>query len=1532
MDYSNKEIFGDIYTGQQPIYNKNGVAINIQGKSDDEISKIIQQNLFNLAYTGPELKPGIKEQIEEAPTRVEKSQIATQKKESESLMRMQTTLQAAGVGQADIDLMIPNPQLNNVESPLYNPEKYNQQLNNYQKLDALNTAGTTNEIPDLFKTIQKGLTYPIRNYPGFQEAYEKLDEVVPEPIFKLGGNIRDFFETYTPIGTRTTAENMAANFDAYDLPSELEGYGSDVYSKLLDPKAEFKPYEDFDPGYTQKSILTPVRQITQLTIENAAIGAPMVKSMMSLSTKWGQEFTEFMGKKLANDGIEEVSEEVLKTYFKNPSSLLDEFFVQQKGYKKGTIFHKMFLEPRLKTGLSIEQSRKNAKLLDDVSLKIQKNTRLRNEAIADGKPKSIIDDLERQITVDRQTQFNLFVESAPRYVRTELQAGGGAVLMGTYFSQSGLFGGQAMGEISGSVLFPSAAGVVTGTVKKVNNLAADLGDIYYNAFQIEPGTANIFSIFGAKGTTKKSDQLLLMRDPKADGNERLNIPKGFRQATEREQKAYETLFLGLSKNLNPESRDEVLRIIQESNDEYRKVEQFLMKNGMSETDAYDIASRAMSLSLQIPAIQHLTLENTLKLRPSDYLGFNEAVAKHTDMYIQSQALQQQLLNLLEELSPIKKGIRDSDNSLNTLFNALTQSQANNKKFLIDMESQIERSIDVQLKSLVGTNEHLGDPDEIILNLDKIRNLKDEYPDVQFKDFKQIIDTTEQKINLLNTFEKNAQVKMDNILKLMDSPEQQVKALNQSKDFMLRYIKTKKALLSRHWERNFKTPLNQKLQNENIVDFSPILKQLEDSFPDLQYDGIVKKTGGTEQLIGLLPKQKQMFALYKSLERPALEALQSSPIFKGFTATQILEETAQRMGKDPDKVSFFEVWKFYNGKSVKTPGADVSVDSTLNLPLNLNFEESHNIKKYFNNIINSELASTKETNIAPIFIDVRDNVTDSIDTFFSNSSDEIKTLYSNYNNFYRVNIGEVYTRKKGYDPLGAYATPVRLISSKNVPVFLKGYPDNFYSLTALNKEDNTEYVQKLAQLYGVDVSSVGGNIPKDSLYNGRIFVELSEEEIKNAPVEVALAARGYQQLKNRLEIEFRAKILPNTPIGKKLLALDSKDMTPELRDEIQKLTLDSGAFQKLLKETNINTSVFVRQSDGTVVFKPLVDVNAILRESKLDLEHLYRSYPNIRKDIDKITTQQKNDILKVKGQIKTTFNKEMAETQTFISAYERKFGQPISVKDFYNRYISNPAMLGELEKELVEGGFKVGGKEQVLTKESFDTIMKDLIYAGLMDEVGAGTTVKARQLEKLTFGMIKEKITNKILNPFKSAPPSRITRSDDEKFINLAVLKKRLTEDEDLFRTIIPEEEFETLVSLTSILIKESGGKGGPAATLEGLARGLSVPSLQSRIYNVIRGIISPTYVFGEASFLQFRKSKQAFITEILTNREASNNLLKILNSEKPLKEEEYRKAFGVIYNDVMLPILAKHLLLEDEEGQSNIENITEQMGDLLNEQ
>ena len=39
------------------------------------------------------------------------------------------------------------------------------------------------------------------------------------------------------------------------------------------------------------------------------------------------------------------------------------------------------------------------------------------------------------------------------------------------------------------------------------------------------------------------------------------------------------------------------------------------------------------------------------------------------------------------------------------------------------------------------------------------------------------------------------------------------------------------------------------------------------------------------------------------------------------------------------------------------------------------------------------------------------------------------------------------------------------------------------------------------------------------------------------------------------------------------------------------------------------------------------------------------------------------------------------------------------------------------------------------------------------------------------------------------------------------------------------------------------------------------------------------------------------------------------------KEEEYRKAMMLVYNDVMLPILAKHLLLEDEEGQSGAENL-----------
>jgi hypothetical protein len=279
MDFSNKDIFGGFYTGDRDLFDTNGAIIDMSGKSDIEIQKLIEDNYFNKKYTGPILKKDIDTQLEEATqpgaaTFEERQELKKQKKESEFLTQLNNTLMAAGVSTADIDKIIPNPAFNDVNSPLYNPDMYKLQTENLSKMRDF-YGGEISDIKigitgamDMFKTIQKFPAFVAKE--GLEPVFDfdVAKDKLPEPVKRFTGEIRDFIETYTPFGTRTTAENMAANFDGYNLPDVLEKYDADTFSKIAYPDKDFQPYPDIDPGYKLDTLSTPVSTITQLTLEN----------------------------------------------------------------------------------------------------------------------------------------------------------------------------------------------------------------------------------------------------------------------------------------------------------------------------------------------------------------------------------------------------------------------------------------------------------------------------------------------------------------------------------------------------------------------------------------------------------------------------------------------------------------------------------------------------------------------------------------------------------------------------------------------------------------------------------------------------------------------------------------------------------------------------------------------------------------------------------------------------------------------------------------------------------------------------------------------------------------------------------------------------------------------------------------------------------------------------------------------------------------------------------------------------------------
>ena len=204
---------------------------------------------------------------------------------------------------------------------------------------------------------------------------------------------------------------------------------------------------------------------------------------------------------------------------------------------------------------------------------------------------------------------------------------------------------------------------------------------------------------------------------------------------------------------------------------------------------------------------------------------------------------------------------------------------------------------------------------------------------------------------------------------------------------------------------------------------------------------------------------------------------------------------------------------------------------------------------------------------------------------------------------------------------------------------------------------------------------------------------------------------------------------------------------------------------------------MRQSDGSVVFKPLVDTDRILSESKLNIEHMYRAYPNMQPMIDKVVQKQYDQIQVIKQQVEKPFKNDMIFLKTYSSAYESKFGKPLSVKDFYTRYINNPAMLDELKIELTQGGLvqsKLGlpPKENVMSLEQYNKMIKELLYSGLMDEVGAGRTMMTTQVEYVTDSVKTDFMKNlpeRILHFKNSPPPSKINRVKKGEGINLALL-------------------------------------------------------------------------------------------------------------------------------------------------------------------
>ncbi|HAI38004.1 MAG TPA: hypothetical protein DCM40_07695, partial [Maribacter sp.] len=141
---------------------------------------------------------------------------------------------------------------------------------------------------------------------------------------------------------------------------------------------------------------------------------------------------------------------------------------------------------------------------------------------------------------------------------------------GAYFEEHNLPGGRFAGEIFGLFGAPTGFPVAVNVAKLVNNQIANRFDTAYRTFPL----LDKFPILGGRGTRQTVEQgLMIMKDPSSLGDPRLGIPVGYRQASDREVKAYNDLFKGLTQNLEPSAKQAVIANLRQTIDDMQVIEQ-----------------------------------------------------------------------------------------------------------------------------------------------------------------------------------------------------------------------------------------------------------------------------------------------------------------------------------------------------------------------------------------------------------------------------------------------------------------------------------------------------------------------------------------------------------------------------------------------------------------------------------------------------------------------------------------------------------------------------------------------------------------------------------------------------------------------------------------------------------------------------------------------------------------------------------------------------------------------------------------------
>ena len=113
-------------------------------------------------------------------------------------------------------------------------------------------------------------------------------------------------------------------------------------------------------------------------------------------------------------------------------------------------------------------------------------------------------------------------------------------------------------------------------------------------------------------------------------------------------------------------------------------------------------------------------------------------------------------------------------------------------------------------------------------------------------------------------------------------------------------------------------------------------------------------------------------------------------------------------------------------------------------------------------------------------------------------------------------------------------------------------------------------------------------------------------------------------------------------------------------------------------------------------------------------------------------------------------------------------------------------------------------------------------------------------------------------------------------VDSMLFQQSLKKHKELFKYLDPEhaEDLEKLFQFSVVV-----GEGTSAIGVRGLARPMSAESGMSRVYGVVRGVVSPRYIAGEITLQLFRRKRLKALQDVISNPRSADVLAKALQKD-----------------------------------------------------